>query len=167
MIDDDASSETPSARVDSAAKDGPERLPTDQLLAGRYQLERELGRGAMGVVYVARDLQLLGADSTRVVIKVLQDEALRDPYTKKKFFQEFESLTRVNHPSVVKVLGRGLLPEGSPFFAMEFVDGKSLRSAISPDGMNLMRAADIIRQIGKWADSRSRAGNSALRSQAR
>lgn len=147
-MDDDGSSEAPGGGIESKAEGGLERLPTDQLLAGRYQLERELGRGAMGVVYVARDLQLLGADSTRVVIKVLQDEALRDPYTKKKFFQEFESLTRVNHPNVVKVLGRGSLPEGSPFFAMEFVDGKSLRSAISPDGMNLLRAADIIKQIG-------------------
>jgi hypothetical protein len=123
-------------------------LQAGQILASRYQVEREVGRGAMGVVYVARDLQLLGSDSTRVVIKVLNDEALGDAYTRKKFFQEFESLTRVNHPNVVKVLGRGMLPGGVPFFAMEFVNGESLRAAIPAGGMDLVRAAHIVRQIG-------------------
>jgi serine/threonine protein kinase len=139
-----------SSATDSAAAgmQFPGQLDSGLVLADRYRLERELGRGAMGVVYVARDLQLLGADSTRVVIKVLNDDALRDSYTRRKFFQEFESLTRVNHPNVVKVLGRGALSNGTPFFAMEFVDGESLRATIPPEGMEFDRAAAIVRQIG-------------------
>jgi predicted Ser/Thr protein kinase len=145
---DDNSLKGMPAETAPAVTAGPGQLTTGQMLGDRYQVEREFGRGAMGVVYLARDLQLLGADSTRVVIKVLQDEALRNPYTKKKFFQEFESLTRVNHPNVVKVLGRGTVANGLPFFAMEFVDGESLREIIPPEGMDLDRAAGIVRQIG-------------------
>ena len=126
-----------------------------QTLAGRYQIERELDRGAMGVVYIARDLQLLGSDSTRVVIKVLLAEAAGNAYYKKKFLQEFESLTRVKHPNVVKVLGRGELtidgqepPVKIPYFVMEYVEGRSLRKAIQPYGMPFDEVASILKQIG-------------------
>jgi len=135
------------AQNDSVGEAGD--LRTGQMLADRYCIERELGRGGMGVVYIARDRQLLSADSTRVVIKVLRPEALQDAWFKKKFFQEFESLTRVNHPNVVRVLGSGTLPDKAPFFVMEYVEGKTLASVMTQEGLDFERAAHLMRQIGQ------------------
>jgi serine/threonine protein kinase len=63
---------------------------TATLWKNRYLIDKELGRGGFGVVYLAFDQQLL---SKRVVIKVLQDESNLDPYLQKKFQQEIEALT--------------------------------------------------------------------------
>ena len=74
------------------------------LLKDRYLIEGELGRGGIGVVYLARDTQLM---NRRVVIKVLLEEsgnALHNPWFKKKFEQEIEALTRLDHPGIVGVL---------------------------------------------------------------
>ena len=117
-------------------------------LNGRYVIERELGRGGLGVVYLAHDIRL---DSRPVVIKTMLDSqgaALNDPWFGEKFEQEIAALIRVRHPGVVGVLDVGWMPDGKPFFVMPYVEGRSLRSAIREGGMELQCAAHIIRQIG-------------------
>src|SRR5258705_13527587 len=74
------------------------------LLKNRYLIEKQLGRGGIGVVYLGRDQQLL---SKPVVIKFLLDEAAEKPWFKKKFRQEIEALARIDHPSVIGVLDAG------------------------------------------------------------
>ncbi|MBI4479831.1 MAG: protein kinase [Acidobacteria bacterium] len=120
--------------------------PASALWKNRYLIEKELGRGGFGVVYLARDQQLL---SKPVVIKVLQDETTPDPYFQKKFQQEIEALARIDHPGVVGVLDVGETPDGKPFLVMQFVEGVTLRSEISKDGMELRRVAHIMRQVGQ------------------
>ena len=61
----------------------------------------------MGVIYLAFDDRLLGSKSTRVAIKVMRPETRGEAYLQRKFFQEFESLTRLNHPNIVRILDRG------------------------------------------------------------
>src|SRR6266480_6135369 len=73
-------------------------------LKDRYLIERELGQGGFGVVYLARDEEL---HSKRVVIKVLLEEFIQDTWFKKKFQQEKEALARIDHPGVVGVLDGG------------------------------------------------------------
>lgn len=114
-------------------------------VANRYLIESELGHGGMGKVYLARDLTL---HSRRVVIKVLLPTSLQDPYAVKKFKQEVEALARIDHPYVVSVLGAGELPEGKFYLVMQYVSGKTLRSQIPVEGMDLERAALILQQIG-------------------
>lgn len=116
-----------------------------QTLSGRYQVTRELGRGGFGAVYLAEDRQLL---SKRVVVKVLL-EASETSWSRKKFRSELEALARIDHPSVVTLLDSGETPEGLPYLVMQYVEGQPLRSIITPHGIELFRAANIIRQIGQ------------------
>ena len=117
-----------------------------QTINNRYAIEKELKRGGMGVVYLARDMQL---HSRPVVIKVLLDDAYQSDYVVQKFRQEVEALSRVDHPGIVGIIDSGELPNGRPFIAMQYVDGVTLRSLISPEGMNLERGAQIMKQVGR------------------
>ena len=116
------------------------------LIGNRYLIEKELGRGGIGVVYLGRDQQLL---SRPVVIKVLLEQSAKDQWFKKKFKQEMEALARINHPGVIGVLDAGQMPDGKPYLVMQFVEGIVLRLAMTPEGMSFQRVADIIRQIGQ------------------
>jgi len=111
----------------------------------RYLIEKELARGGFGVVYLARDQQLL---SKSVVIKVLIDDINPDPYIQKKFRQEIEALARIDHPGIVGVLDVGDTPEGKPFLVMQFVEGVTLRAHIDQGGIPLPVVARVIRQVG-------------------
>lgn len=115
----------------------------------KYLVERALGHGGMGKVYFARDLTL---HNRPVVIKVLLDASVKDDYVVKKFRQEVEALARIDHPGVVSVLSAGELPDGKPFIVMQYVNGVTLRSLIPMEGMDLERAAQILRQIGAALD---------------
>lgn len=111
---------------------------------GRYLIEKEIGRGGVGAVYLARDTHLL---SRPVVIKVLLEESDQSEWFKKKFRQEMEALARIDHPGVVGVFDAGQLPDGKAFLVIQFIDGVSLRSLIRYEGMELDRVANIIRQV--------------------
>jgi len=117
------------------------------LLKERYMIEGELGRGGIGVVYLARDTQLM---NRRVVVKVLLEDSgnsLHSPWFKKKFEQEIEALVRLDHPGIVGVLDAGTMPDGKQFFVMQYVEGRPLRSMVN-DGMSFAQIARVIRQIG-------------------
>ncbi|HZQ95159.1 MAG TPA: protein kinase, partial [Candidatus Sulfotelmatobacter sp.] len=113
---------------------------------GRYAIERELGRGGFGIIYLARDLDLHGKT---VVVKVLQKrtgEAAE--WLDKKFRQECEALARIDHPGVVGVIDRGQTPDGTPFLVLDFVEGVALGQPIEA-GMPLDRIARLITQLGQ------------------
>lgn len=120
---------------------------TGMVVGSRYLIERELTRGGIGVVYLARDKPELM--SRRVVVKVLLEKSLKDGWIIRKFHQEIESLARLDDPGVVGIFDAGALADGTPYLVMQFVDGVSLRAEIKPGGMDFKRAADIIRQVGR------------------
>jgi serine/threonine protein kinase len=118
------------------------------LLGERYLIEEKLGQGGVGVVYRARDRKL---HNTPVVIKVLQErwrENQHREWFEKKFRAEIAALARIDHPGVVRALDVGSLPDGQTYLVMQFVSGLSLRSQITPQGMEFQRAANLLRQIG-------------------
>lgn len=115
-------------------------------LDGRYSVQKELGQGGVGAVYLARDRKL---HDKRVVIKVLLEKSLQNSWVVQKFQQEKEALARVDHPGVVGILDNGELPDGKPYLVMQFIDGVTLRSLIRPEGIPLERAAELIKQIGR------------------
>jgi eukaryotic-like serine/threonine-protein kinase len=130
-------------------------LPTVQLaeeslaettLGGRYLIKQELGRGGFGAVYLALDQKMV---SRPVVVKVLLDSNFADGWSSRKFHQEIEALARLDHPSIVGIFDAGETPEGRPYLVMQYVEGVSLRSAIKPEGMDFVRSANIIRQVGR------------------
>jgi tRNA A-37 threonylcarbamoyl transferase component Bud32 len=122
---------------------------TGKLLDGRYLVESQLGRGGLGVVYLARDTKLM---EKRVVVKVLLDQLGGDDDTadwvRRKFREEIEALARIDHPGVVGVMHAGDLPDGRPFIVMQYIEGGSLRSLMKQGPMEFARAANILRQVG-------------------
>ncbi len=126
-------------------------LPQPAILAGqtlddRYLIEREIGQGGVGAVYLARDRKL---HNKPVVIKVLLEKSLQNSWVVQKFQQEREALARVDHPGVVGILDTGEMPDGKPYLVMQFIDGVTLRSLIKPEGMPLERAAEILKQTSR------------------
>ena len=118
-------------------------------IGDRYFIERELGHGGMSRVYFARDLKV---NCKNVVVKILSQQLLEHLYARQKFEQEVEALARIRHPDVVEVFDKGELDDGRPYFVMQFIDGKDLRSQITSGGMNLEHAATILKQIGAALD---------------
>src|SRR5260370_15321151 len=114
-------------------------------LKGRYLIERELGSGGFGTVFLARDTHL---HNKAVVGKILRD-LHDDGWARKKFVAECEALDRINQPGVVQVLDDGETMQHQPFLVMQFVDGVPLRSAIVKGGMDLSRVCRIAEQIGQ------------------
>ncbi len=139
---------TPIEKVETKIEDTlvEETVSIVPLFNNRYLIEKELGRGGIGITYLARDKQL---HSMPVVIKVLIEKPGTGAWIKRKFIQESEALTRISHPGVVKVLNRGEFDEGKPFFVMEFVEGRPLRSAMVPEGMDFEYAAHLLQELGQ------------------
>lgn len=96
---------------------------TASLLADRYRLEADIGRGAMGVVYCAHD-ELL---DRRVAVKILEDVELESE-GRRRLLREAQAAARLNHPNIVQVHDAGE-SDGVDFIVMELVDGVSLRQA--------------------------------------
>jgi tRNA A-37 threonylcarbamoyl transferase component Bud32/class 3 adenylate cyclase len=141
---------------DIAAARPQDGLTVGDVLNNRYTVERELGRGGIGAVYLARDRQLL---SKPVVVKVLLDKALQNEWVVQKFKHEMEALTRIEHPGVIGILDAGETPVGLPFIVMQYVEGDNMRAALKPgEGMELARVADIMRQVGEALNAAHDAG---------
>lgn len=130
-------------------------------LDGRYRIEAALGGGGIGKVYLARDKpELL---SRTVVVKVLLEESLKNPWVVNKFHHEIEALSRIKDPGVIGIIDAGKLPDGSPYIVMEYVDGVDLRSIMKKDfqqggAMDPDHIARIIRQICHALDSAHKEG---------
>src|SRR3974390_67957 len=89
---------------------------------GDFQVERLLGRGGMGEVYLATQISL----SRPVALKVLRPECVTNPVYLSRFEKEAPAIARLNHPSIVHVYALGCI-DGIHFIAMEFVEGTNLR----------------------------------------
>jgi WD40 repeat protein/tetratricopeptide (TPR) repeat protein len=92
------------------------------LRVGDYELLAELGRGGMGVVYLAKQLSL----GRLVALKTLPADLADDEVSLARFRREIRHLARCDHPNIVKVLGSGTLPDGRLYYAMEYVPGSDL-----------------------------------------
>src|SRR5262249_33314789 len=88
--------------------------PTGQVI-GDYELLVELGRGGMGVVYLARQLSL----GRLVALKMLPSDLAGDEVALARFRREVRHLAQCEHPNIVKVLSDGVLPDGRPYYTME------------------------------------------------
>ena len=121
-------------------------LTAGTVLKNRYLIEKELGRGGIGAVYLARDKQLV---SRPVVVKVLLEDSLDNDWIVNKFRHEIDALSRVDHPNIVGIFDTGEMEDGKPYIVMQYVDGMNLRSAMEVSGMDFGRAANLFRQIGR------------------
>lgn len=111
---------------------------------GRYKVLREIGRGGMGIVYKAVD------PSTKkdVAIKVLHPSMV-DRTSVERFNREGRAMAKLKHPNIVEVVDFGA-QEGTHFFAMEYIEGKSLKWMISEEGtLPLQKTLNIIKQVAQ------------------
>ena len=99
----------------------PDFLALQSALAGEYSLQRELGRGGMGVVYLARDVQL----DRDVAIKVLPTHLAQHAASRERFLREARTAAGLSHPHIVPIHRVGEAG-GFVFFVMTVVDGETL-----------------------------------------
>jgi serine/threonine protein kinase len=119
-----------------------------------YEIEREIGRGGMGVVYAARDPRL----DRRVALKVLLPEFAADPGYELRFLQEARSAAKFSHPNIVTVYEAGRF-HGRLFMAMEYVEGELLeKHIVSGTPLPTTRVFDIGGQVASALESMHRAG---------
>lgn len=134
--------------VTTSPEPSPEAGVTSPYLAGevigdRYRLEREIGRGGMGVVWVAHSL-VLGVD---VALKLIHAETA-GPGLATRMAREAHAAARLGHPALVRVFDFGWTNRGDPYLVMEFVQGETLASKIHRDGpMSAIKAVQALLPI--------------------
>jgi serine/threonine protein kinase len=107
-----------------------------------YQIIDELGRGGMGVVYKARQLK----SGRFVALKLIRDGALAGPQERARFRIEAEAVSRMHHPNIVAIHEVGD-EQGHPYFAMDFVAGRSLDKTLKGEPLSGECAAELIRTL--------------------
>ena len=124
----------------------PELLALQQVLAGRYSIERELGRGGMGIVLLARDVAL----DRLVAIKLLPPHLAENAENRDRFLQEARTAAGLSHPNIVPI--HAVEQHGElVFFVMGFVDGETLRERVARSGPLPPRLAMKVLQEVAWA----------------
>ena len=116
---------------------------------GGYEITSLLGRGGMGVVYLARDPKF----GRSVALKVLAPEFSGDENFRSRFVRESQMAAATDHPNIIPVYDTGEA-EGVLFLAMRYVEGTDLREVIKDQGrLELGRAVSIVSQIGSALDA--------------
>jgi eukaryotic-like serine/threonine-protein kinase len=113
-----------------------------------YRIERKLGEGGMGAVYLAASTDLPRQDA----IKVLSVELSRNPEFRARFTREADVAARLSHPNIVAVYRRGETPTGQLWIAMQYVEGPDADAALRAEAMTPQRAVAIIGQIASALD---------------
>ena len=123
-----------------------EFLDLQAALAGEYSLQRELGRGGMGVVYLARDVQL----DRDVAIKVLPTRLASDAVARERFLREARMAAGLSHPHIVPIHRVGEA-RGFVFFVMSYVEGETLGERLRTRGpLPPAEAMRVMREVA-WA----------------
>ncbi|RPH56729.1 PDZ domain-containing protein, partial [bacterium] len=135
------------AEAEECPRDGAElapALPVERTIAGRYRLERLLGRGGMGAVYEGFDEHL----RRPVAVKILLPALFGDAEALRRFEREARLSARLQHPNIVAVHDFGGTETGGAFLVMELLAGVSLRTALQRAGaLDPSTAAGWFRQI--------------------
>jgi eukaryotic-like serine/threonine-protein kinase len=121
----------------------PVPTPSQRLVAGRFRLIEQLGRGGMGRVYRAVDEVL----DRPVAVKLIYDDAVRDRELRHASALEARAAARLNHPGIVRILDSGF-DDGHLYVVMSLVEGRTLTEILREDGaLPVDRALDLAIQV--------------------
>jgi formylglycine-generating enzyme required for sulfatase activity/predicted Ser/Thr protein kinase len=131
----------------------------EQVAAGlsrRFRIVRRLGQGGMGTVFLAEQV---GVGNRPVALKVLNRKLLDDPDFLLRFQNEAGSTGRIHHPNVVTIYESAQADDGTPYIAMEFLEGESLRQALERRGaLPVTEVAEILQQAARGLNAAHRLG---------
>ena len=114
---------------------------------GPYRLLRVIGEGGMGIVYLASRDDL----GSTVAIKLLRD-AWMSPARRERFVSEQRTLAQLQHPSIARIYDAGTTPEGTPWFAMEFVEGLPITEYCRQAGSGVTGRLKVFRSVCEAVD---------------
>jgi serine/threonine-protein kinase len=119
-------------------------------MLGRYTIERELGRGAMGMVYLGRDPKIGRTVAIKTMLLAQEFEGEKLEEVKQRFFREAETAGRLNHPNIVTIYDVGE-EEDVYYIAMDYLKGDNLLSYCKPE--TLLPAKEIFETLIKVAEA--------------
>ncbi|WP_417445946.1 protein kinase domain-containing protein [Kangiella sp.] len=120
----------------------------NELRIGRYKLVKEIGRGAMSVVYQAEDPEI----GRMLAIKLLKHELVEKEEYRELFLREAKAAGRLGHPGIVTIYDVGIWQE-RPFIAMELLEGENLDEYLQQNGiLSLEQASDLAKQLALALD---------------
>jgi len=124
--------------------------------SGRYRMVKRLGVGGMGTVFLAEQVHL---GNRPVAIKVLRRRLLEEPDFLQRFRDEATSTACIRHSNVVTVYEAGQSDDGSPYIAMEYLEGETLRQVLEKHGaLSLSVCTEILSQIARGLSAAHKLG---------
>jgi serine/threonine-protein kinase len=121
----------------------PAYLQPGEIVAERYRLERELGRGSMGVVWAAIHVTL----GQRVAIKLISAGQIDSPETRHRFSTEAKAAARLKSRHAVQVYDDGETLDGTPYIVMEYLEGETLEARLERGALELPEAVRITSHV--------------------
>jgi len=125
------------------------------LVAERYRLIDEIGRGASGTVWHAIDQRVNDRD---VAIKILHSHWSRNTWMKFRLQDEMRALSKLHHPAIVSVLDFGELEDGRAFLVMELIQGRTLREHLSASRLPVEQSLAIVARLAEGLDAAHECG---------
>jgi serine/threonine protein kinase len=138
----------PSPSLTRTLQSPAQALPMGSLVAGKYRIIEEIGRGGMGVVYQAEDTTL----GRRVAVKVLPDIFTGDPERMARFEREARVLASVNHPNIAAIYGVEEA-DGKRFLILELVEGATLAERLMKGPLSIEETLDVCCQIAEGLEA--------------
>ncbi|HET8670267.1 MAG TPA: serine/threonine-protein kinase, partial [Candidatus Saccharimonadales bacterium] len=135
------------------AAGGAENL-VGKTIRGRYNVLKKIGEGGMAVVYLAEQVNI----GRSVALKVLHGQYARDPEFVKRFRQEAKLAASLSHPHVVQIYDFDQAEDGTLFFAMEYLAGRSLRALMQQGQLGLEKGVSLGVQMAEGFGVAHRAG---------
>jgi TolB-like protein len=121
------------------------KIAKGTLIAGKYRITEEIGRGGMGIVYKAEDIKL----KRTVALKFLPHQWTSDAQARERFIHEAQAASALDHPNICNIHEIEETDDGRLYIAMAFYEGESLREKIKRGPLGGKEAADIAIQVGQ------------------
>ncbi len=130
--------------------DGTQKIEIEKPMLGRYQVDKELGKGAMGIVYLGKDPKIGRTVAIKTMALTQEFEADELAGVKERFFREAETAGRLSHPNIVQIFDAGE-EHDLAYIAMEFIKGHDLTRHIKPN--TLLPINEAMKYVADAADA--------------